>query len=384
MKELTTTFFPNLDGLRFFAFFAVFINHAMVCLGYYNSEKHFVFMSENFLKNGDMGVSFFFVLSGFLITYLLLKEKAANGKINIKNFYIRRVLRIFPLYYLIVLLGLYVIPLAKNQIPVSFPVDISTSMLNKWYYFTFTGNIDYLRNGITNVIVGVLWSVSVEEQFYIFWPLVIAFVPKKYLLLSFMLIIVGSIGFRYFFTGGNAMKIHFNSLSCVTYLAMGAVIAFMSAKEKFINRVKTIPKYAILLMYIIGFAIIPLRLYTWKFGVHYVLVASFVPVIIAAFFAFIIIEQNFAEHSFYKISRFRFISSIGKYTYGMYCYHMVVFFVILFSLHLIKFDISRINKFGFISITITSFFATCLVAMWSYNYFEMFFLRMKERFGGKA
>ena len=97
MIDSNKVFFPNLEGLRFFAFFVVFINHAFASLGYYNPSKTFVFVRTHFLLNGNLGVSFFFVLSGFLITYLLLKEKELTGKINIKNFYLRRVLRIWPL-----------------------------------------------------------------------------------------------------------------------------------------------------------------------------------------------------------------------------------------------------------------------------------------------
>ncbi len=381
MKPLSTTnYFPNLDGLRFFAFFVVFINHASICLGYYSPNKNFVFIRDNFLKNGDIGVSFFFVLSGFLITYLLLKEKETLGKINIKHFYIRRVLRIFPLYYFVVVLGLYVIPMLNNHLPINFPMNTSITHLNPYYYLTFTGNFDYLKNGISNVFLGVLWSVSVEEQFYLFWCPLIAFLPRKYLMPTFIFIIIGSIGFRYFYSDGKAMILKFHSLSVVTYLAMGAVIAHLSTKEKIISKIKTIPKYLIVIIYIIGIVSIPFRLYTWKLGVHYILVASFIPVFFAAFFAFIIMEQNFAAHSFYKISGFKFISSMGKYTYGMYCYHMMVFFGILFGLHLLGVNLYGMSKFAFVSLAITSFFATCLVSVLSYHYFEMLFLKLKGRF----
>lgn len=107
-------FFPNLDGLRFLAFILVFWQHSSEPLvknlksaGVINDEQLRYFVT------GGLGVSFFFVLSGFLITYLLMDEKIRNGAINKKAFYIRRVLRIFPLYYLVVAWGFGLYPLIR-------------------------------------------------------------------------------------------------------------------------------------------------------------------------------------------------------------------------------------------------------------------------------
>ena len=380
MNQSTKVFFPNLDGLRLFAFFAVFVHHAVISLGFYKSNSHFVYIRENILKNADLGVSFFFVLSGFLITFLLIKEKETNGKINIKNFYFRRILRIWPVYFLVVALCLLVLPHFKNHVPINFPINVSTGSINPWLYLTFAGNFDYIFNHISNVLIGILWSVSIEEQFYLFWCPVIAFVPKKYLMTVFFIVIGGSIGYRYFFTNGSAMLIKFHSLSCMSDLATGAVIAYLATKENSINRFKNMPKYFIVLIYAVGFAVLPLRIYLWKLGIHYVLAASFVPVLLSSFFAFIIMEQNYAEHSFYKMCNWKFISSLGKYTYGMYCYHIIVFFSVLFLLHYFGASILGMNTAGYIFVVITCFFTTILVSILSYHYFEKFFLKLKARF----
>lgn len=373
-------FFQNLDGLRFFAFFAVFVHHASISLGYNNSSVKYNYVKENLLRNGDLGVSFFFVLSGFLITHLLLKEKEMNQKINIPNFYMRRVLRIWPIYFLVVAICLVFLPMLKNHLPVSFPIGVSVNHINPWLYLGFAGNFDYLINGISNVLIGVLWSVSVEEQFYLFWPLVLAFIPRKYLMHAFLLVICSSIAFRYFYANGKVMIIKFHSLSSMSDLATGAVIALLATKENFILRFKNTPRLVIILVYLVGFAIIPARLYIWKFGIHYTLVSSFLPIVFSLFFAFIIMEQNYAEHSFYKISNSKFISSLGKYTYGMYCYHMIVFFSILFLLHYSGANVFGMSALGFLSVVITSLFTTILVSVLSYHYFEMIFLKLKNRF----
>jgi peptidoglycan/LPS O-acetylase OafA/YrhL len=377
----TKVFFPNLNGLRFVAFFAVFVNHAVNSLDYKNNSSNFNYIKKNFLQNGDLGVDFFFVLSGFLITYLLLKEIEISGTINLRNFYMRRVLRIWPLYFFIVGLCLFVLPFLQNRLPFNFPLDVSIKDINPLFYLTFAGNFDYLYNGINNVLIGILWSVSIEEQFYLFWPVILFFIPVKYLLHSFILIVICSIGFRYFHSyGGNAMIINYHSLSCVTYLAFGAIIAYLSTKSRFVDRVKRMPRYLIILIYVNAFMLLPYRIYIWKFGFYYLAVASVLPVLLAAFFAFVIVEQNYAQHSFYKIGRLKFISSLGKYTYGMYCYHMIVFFIIMLLFHSLGFNVVGMNKYVFISIVVVSITSTIIISKISFDYFESKILRIKDKF----
>src|SRR6185436_1138869 len=90
-------FFPDLDGWRFVAFFAVFLFHSFDRESFGNETAYIVI--RRLTINGTLGVDFFFVLSGFLIIYLLIAERQQTGRINIRKFYIRRILRIFPLYY---------------------------------------------------------------------------------------------------------------------------------------------------------------------------------------------------------------------------------------------------------------------------------------------
>lgn len=380
-QQQTKIFFPNLDGLRSIAFFVVFINHAVGCLDFRNSNNYYGFIREHFLLGGDLGVNLFFVLSGFLITFLLLKEKELYGRINIPHFYLRRVLRIWPVYFFVVFLCLFVFPLFASAVPAAFPLDFSTNRLNPWLYAGFLGNFDYLRHGISNVLIGVLWSVSVEEQFYLFWPLIIAFIPGKYLLPVFISIIAGSIAFRFFCSnGGNVMILKYHSFSCVSDLATGAVLAWLCTKQSFTRRIKRMPRWLIILPYVLFFSILPFRSLTWKLGVHYVLAASVLPVIFSMLFAFFILEQNYADRSFYKLGRFRFISSLGRYTYGMYCYHMLVFFLVLYCFYISGADISHPGKYVFIPEVILSLCCTILFSQFSYRYIESGFLKLKTRF----
>src|ERR1700693_6351175 len=105
-------YFENLDALRFFSFLFVFLFHTKFYEWVHSlTSSNFFLWPARLLSSGGWGVKFVFVLSGFLITWLLLKEKEKNNKIDIRNFYIRRVLRIWPLYYIVFFIGFFLFPL---------------------------------------------------------------------------------------------------------------------------------------------------------------------------------------------------------------------------------------------------------------------------------
>lgn len=145
------------------------------------------------MTSGDYGVTIFFVLSGFLITYLLLSEKQKTSTINIPKFYVRRILRIWPLYYLIVLLGFFVLPhIDIFFLPKTSPLWSHLTMSTLLLYIFFLpnmvvelyGNMPYLDQ---------TWSIGVEEQYYLFWPLIMK--KSKDTLLKFFIFIFCTIVF---------------------------------------------------------------------------------------------------------------------------------------------------------------------------------------------
>jgi len=284
-------------------------------------------------------------------------------------------------YFLVVGLCLFLFPLFGPQLPPDFPVSVSTAKLNPWFYATFTGNFDYIYNGITNILIGILWSVSVEEQFYLFWPLLIAFIPKKYLLPAFITVILGSIAFRFWGSqGGNGLILKYHSLSSMSDLATGALLALCCTYQTFVDKVKNTPRWLIVSLYVLFFVIIGFRRYIWKFGLYYVHAAAILPVIFSLLFAFFIMEQNYAERSFYKIGNFKRISSLGKYTYGMYCYHMIIFFLVLYTLYTCGINVAHLHKYLFMFVLIISMICTILFSKFSYRYIESSFLKLKNRF----
>ena len=227
----TLNHLQQLDGIRFVAVALVLFDHWMA--------------GRIELPLGALGVTIFFVLSGFLITRILLSSKdklknQPNGGLGkyLKTFYIRRTIRIFPIYYL-VLFVLYAI----NEPPVR--------KTFKWLFFYAT-NIWMARHHIWMGTVDHLWSLAVEEQFYLFFPLLIFFVPRRWVPLTAALMIFGAIAMRYFlyqarlpwFIGYVTMP------ACLDSFGLGAIMAYWWLYQK--DRFNWVFRYSVWIWVSIG------------------------------------------------------------------------------------------------------------------------------------
>src|SRR4051812_38011880 len=174
---------PELDALRFFAFLCVFAFHWM---DYVPVDPKTQPTLVAVLTAGAFGVPVFFLLSSFLIVELLLREREQTGDIHIKSFYVRRILRIWPLYFAVfyglIALG-YFLP------------NVATKDYRAWIAFTFfAGNWFIMRHGWIAGPIDPLWSIAVEEQFYIAVPLLLKIGGRKLLAgISIVLVIVSYI-----------------------------------------------------------------------------------------------------------------------------------------------------------------------------------------------
>ncbi|MEI7803501.1 MAG: acyltransferase, partial [Bacteroidota bacterium] len=245
MNSRNKIFFPNLDSLRFAAFFAVFLSH--VLLIHFPDSAYFSFASfiRNHAKTGVLGVNFFFVLSGFLITYLLLKERNENGDFNIPKFYVRRIFRIWPLYFAIVLFSFVVVPLLM---PLLHKVFFEQSPAI--FYFTFTVNFAFIIGYFPySSLLVALWSISVEEQFYFFWPWLLKFFKRNIFVLLLLIILVNLVS--RFLLLDYPKALYFNTLSIISDFSIGGLIAFLSINysEKF-TQLFSVPKTVTVLFYI--------------------------------------------------------------------------------------------------------------------------------------
>jgi peptidoglycan/LPS O-acetylase OafA/YrhL len=180
MPNDSAGYMPQLDGLRAIAVIAVLLHH------FIDTEYLPLFLSQ--IPFGYLGVRLFFVLSGFLITGILLRERLAieSGHVTIsiafRQFYIRRFLRIFPLYYLVI------------AITLAFGLEEATEY---WLSLsTYTFNIEISLQGWYPSYFAHFWSLSVEEQYYVFWPWLILVVRRKFLVPATVLLVAFAPIFR--------------------------------------------------------------------------------------------------------------------------------------------------------------------------------------------
>ena len=167
-------YLPGLNTLRFFAAAFVVISHANISLdklGIYPAS------TRAFVNRGGDAVDFFFTLSGFLITYLLIAEVNNTGTISIKQFYLRRVYRIWPLYFLVVAIGFillgYIYPALYHQPFFDFKIPEGLLM-----FIFFIPN--YAAKNFPVGLLNPLWSIGVEEQFYLFWAPMVKYLKKYF------------------------------------------------------------------------------------------------------------------------------------------------------------------------------------------------------------
>lgn len=375
--SLKKVYFENLDFLRFIACFAVFLGHSAPhgiadLLPYYVYDKFI-----HLITNGGLAVSFFFVLSGFLITFLILKEKEKTNTIYIKRFYMRRLLRIWPLYLSVVLFGFCIYPYAKSLLGIS-----SIIPNNPLLYYTFLANFDSIKLshlGLLTIsspeMLAVTWSVAIEEQFYLVWPLLFLFFPKRQYVHVLLATILFATTFRYLHREDSA-TLYFHTISVSSDLAIGGLVAhFTLFSTKFIEFFESIRTKYIAITYIFGVMILANQSYLIPVFKGYIIDFR---IISAVFFAFIIAEQNLSKHSIIKYGRFRIISKLGKYTYSFYLLHPVGIQITVILFRILK--IITPNLAQEFLYTLLSLIFSLLLSFASFNYLERPFLLLKRRF----
>jgi peptidoglycan/LPS O-acetylase OafA/YrhL len=354
---LQASHLPSLDGLRAVSILIVVVFHVLI-----SYKTRFSFTFFNF---ANLGVQFFFVISGFLITTLLIKEKIVKGDISLKNFYIRRFFRIVPVAYLY-LTAVLLLNLVLN-LHMHYVYLVASFLFVRNFFQTATG-IDHLSSHY--------WSLSVEEQFYLLFPCILKWNYYVYICftlgiiaLSLLLDCLGCFGGLHF--GGIAgMDFLIQVITQFQGIVVGSLASVMLFKMNFSfdNGSKTVVNAGLLLV------IFLLALYEGPFS-------NGLNIIKCTCFAMILIINLTASDSLiFRILNSGPMKLIGVLSYSIYIWQQPL------TQGLSTMNKSRLlsgfaNKLPVdIAITAVSLPMLCVISYLSYFYFEKKFLRLRLRF----
>ncbi|GAA4407629.1 hypothetical protein GCM10023187_28490 [Nibrella viscosa] len=373
-----TIYFPNLNGVRFIASFSVLIHHL--------EQVKEVFSLHNIYDNhlikdmGKLGVGLFFVLSGFLITFLLLVEKNRKGKIELGNFYVRRVLRIWPLYLLVVLLAFFVFPhlsLFYDGRPAGYIYD-ADFYKRLALFLCMLPNFGFILYQ-SPYLCAQTWSVGVEEQFYVLWPLVIGSATLIRALRPVVIYGLAIFCFSYVWITLDRANLSPEVVSNFTghYLSQFRILTMIiGGLGSWLIFSKQVRVLAFLFRRDVQVIVYTTLVYCLGTGFY---MSGVNLEFYALFFCFFIMNVAANPDSIINLE-FPAISFLGKISYGTYMYHTAVIVLVINCIN--RFLAPGLSAVAFNSILYPlAIGLSVLVSALSYTYFEKPFLRVKERFG---
>lgn len=365
--DTTNSKFDTLDALRFFAFFRIFLLHIP---DFFNIP-----FFDKIKNGGGIGVDFFFVLSGFLITYLLAKEKSTTGAVNAKRFMMRRIFRIWPLYYLGVCMAYANVTISRHY---AFGIN-SGYMPNILFSATFTENIkmiieDNFPNGAP---LRVFWSLCVEEQFYILWIILFKTIKFKHLSKVLVLLIAAAWCYRIISPSflHNTMMTDLDLISKLDYFCIGGLLALYIVTDAanvkklqsfFIPRIQ-LPIICLCFFFFYFVQILPNSIINNP---------VYFPTLSATIFT-VLIACFILPSAKYRIPNNSFIGKWGNISYGLYVYHTPVILVLMVLFKALHWQTSWFSLTVFI---LFSFFITLIISYLSYKFIEKPFLNLRNKY----
>ncbi len=350
---------PSLDGLRAVSILLVVLYHASDTVG----APEFFHRYSHVLFSGSLGVYIFFVISGFLITSLLLREKTTHdGKIDIKKFYQRRFLRILPVCYLYI----FVIFLLNKV--------LNLNVQNAFFLYAITYTINFVNSGTGIWALGHLWTLAIEEQFYLFWPWVTKLSLKKMTTLAWVIIIYAPLARIVYFSKTIALlhpklKILLMTpfFKCADFLMIGCLLAISQYVHPDLWKTSILKNRYIFLLAIF---------LMWFLSFQYdkddapVLLLAFGKTIVSFCIAYVIASTiTVKNNTTFKFLNHPLMVYIGVLSYSIYIWQEIF----LFSKEKL---IGPAWWFQIFPINIGSIF---IVSILSYHLWERTFLKMKER-----
>lgn len=353
-------YIKGLDTIRALAVIFVIIDH----WGPYFAINTIPYAIKKVLVPGGLfGVNIFFVLSGFLITSILLNETSkedGNKLVIIRNFFFKRALRIFPIYYLLILMCYF----------------LGSQFLHKHllYFLTYTSNLLPYYNNQTNELSHT-WTLAVEEQFYLFWPFLIIFIDNKYLKYVFVTAIILGITSKYYALFVLGRPYPTLVINCMDSLGVGALYAYYKQNIEYTRKFEWRLLIILPILLFLLSRMAPFR------GVPLIVAYSKIINILVALSLIIIAINNKSEFLRKYFFENRILNFIGKISYGIYLYHFT--FDSAFNNFLRKIMIYFPTSTPLLSSFYFAYFVklgTLIFISWlSYKYIEQPFIKLKNK-----
>lgn len=352
-KKVAPVYYKGLNGIRAIAALSVIVSHLFEAMKEVNPA--FAFSS---MDMANFGVTMFFALSGFLITSLLLLEQQQTGAVHIKAFYVRRILRIWPIYYLYIALCV-----------ISIPLLIGTSILQPslGYYLAFGANIPFILGGGLTAI-SHMWSIGVEEQFYAFWPWLFRkgnnIATKLWVVVIALLLlrVMGYVLLKQFDFPWLYRIVHVVRFDC---MGIGGIAALLyHQKSKWVPVLASVPAQLVSGTILVLIALGQFRV--WMLVEHQLVALLTVCIILA----------NIVHSKPLLQLENRVFNVLGKISYGLYVYHPLI---IIVSVALLKRTVLSDTALSWMLFAI-ALTASIVISYLSYEYFEKPFLKWKTKF----
>ena len=337
MTELTTEkkplHFVQLDALRFLAAFLIVIVHAWEgWVAWYGKpgllthadHKTYTWLGDRvtmLVHNMNFGVDMFFLISGFLITYLLLKEKTDKGKINIPAFFLRRVLRIWPLYFFVILVG----PLIVWWLQQSSPDIKQPEYLPVIFFYN---NFRTIATESWQFPFAHFWSICIEEHFYLVWPFLVALFPMKKLPHVFITVIVASIAYRAYasLNGLGWYPLYLHTLARIDVLAIGGLVAYAHFHRPYSLN---IPLYIRLLLFgLLLWGLCYIDMTDWN-SLFDAIWKKYIFLLLAGI---LMMNYVFSPNVFFKWGPKHIINYLGRCCFGIYLWGNILLQILIYKL----------------------------------------------------
>ena len=385
MKRLIKkSHFDNIDAIRFLAVLGILISHCFITDN--QQVKVSTLYTDLLQVTGNLQnvcYSLLFILTGFLNTWTIFEERFIYKNLNLLRFYMRRILGMLPLYFVMFLLGFFILPKFNAGIPLEF-----SEFKNPSQYLSFIFNFGYSEaSNPLNPLQGVwgnMWTIAVSFQFIIVWPILMSYFRRKekvLMIIAMIAFIASAWMWSHDDLGNPNDSFRFSTLNIICDFIVGSYLAYFSFfKYKLYGFLKSQTKRTIgfiYLAFILVMIFLPQIRNEFKF-LPAQLVFITERILLTLTLAFFVFEQNFNSNSVLKIAKLKIFNYPGKLAYSIYAYHAIA---ILIAYKIMQFASSEQSASAVMLLEpFLAIIIALVLAMFSTEYFEKKFTRLIKNY----